>query len=133
MPERARRGDADHTGKRVARARCLGREDVFDTGDRRRTFQRELFSEMRHPDAARAAVEQAHLRVSAIEADGPTGLSAIQVEIPDIDGLELEVTGSGQTKAVTATARRWGRDSIRARIDVIARHDQPQSAATGGE
>jgi len=74
------------------------------------------------PDAHRCfESEQAHLRVSAIEADGPTGLSAIQVEIPDIDGLELEVTGSGQTKAVTATARRWGRYSIRARIDVIAR------------
>ena len=74
------------------------------------------------PDAHRCfESEQAHLRVSAIEADGTTGLSAIQVEIPDIDGLELEVTGSGQTKAVTATARRWGRYSIRARIDVIAR------------
>jgi uncharacterized protein (DUF58 family) len=74
------------------------------------------------PDAHRCfESEQARLRVWAIEADGPTGFSAIQVEIPDIDGLELEVTGSGQAKAVTATARRWGRYFIRARINVIAR------------
>jgi uncharacterized protein (DUF58 family) len=65
--------------------------------------------------------EQARMRVWAVEDGGPTGFSAIQVEIPDIDGLELDVTGAGQAKSVTATARRWGRYFIRARVDVIAR------------
>jgi uncharacterized protein (DUF58 family) len=74
------------------------------------------------PDAHRCfETEQARLRVWAIEDGGPSGYSIIRLEVPDIDGLELEVAGSGQTKAVTATAQRWGRYFIRARVDVIAR------------
>jgi uncharacterized protein (DUF58 family) len=76
------------------------------------------------PDAHRCFEnEQARLRVWAAEDVEPTGFSAIRVEVPDIDGLELEVvdSGSGQTKAVTATAQRWGRYFIGVRVGVIAR------------
>lgn len=83
------------------------------------------------PDAHRCfESEQARLRVWAIEDGGPTGFSTIHVAIPDIDGLELDVTGAGQAKAVTATAQRWGRYFIRARVEVIARGGLLAGAAT---
>src|SRR6185312_6922817 len=65
--------------------------------------------------------EQAHLRVW-ITGEGE-GLPAVQVTVPDVEGMDLEVPDSdaGQEKTVTATARRWGRYWIAARVDVIAR------------
>lgn len=65
--------------------------------------------------------EQAHLRVW-ITGEGE-GLSAVQVTVPDVEGMDLEVPDSdaGQEKTVAATARRWGRYWIAARVDVIAR------------
>ncbi|OSC25210.1 DUF58 domain-containing protein [Mycobacterium vulneris] len=72
------------------------------------------------PDAQRCfETEQAHVRVWVTQ----EGASAVQVTITDITGMELEIPESdaGQEKTVTATARRWGRYSIGARIDVVAR------------
>ena len=73
------------------------------------------------PDTQRCfETEQAHIRVWATEQDGA---SAVRVTVPPIAGMELEMPESDadHAKTVTATARRWGRYSIEARIDVVAR------------
>ncbi|BCZ20394.1 hypothetical protein MTY59_02490 [Mycobacterium senriense] len=83
------------------------------------------------PDAQRCfESEQAHVRVWVTQ----EGASAVQVSIPDIAGMELEISESdaGQEKTVTATARRWGRYSIGARIDVVARGGLLTGTATVG-
>ncbi|WP_249266742.1 DUF58 domain-containing protein [Mycobacterium colombiense] len=83
------------------------------------------------PDAQRCfETEQAHVRVWVTQ----QGASAVQVTIPDIAGMELEIAESdaGQEKTVTATARRWGRYSIDARIDVVARGGLLTGTATVG-
>lgn len=83
------------------------------------------------PDAQRCfETEQAHVRVWVTQ----QGASAVQVTIPDIAGMELEIPESdaGQQKTVTATARRWGRYSIGARIDVVARGGLLTGTATVG-
>lgn len=84
------------------------------------------------PDAQRCFEnDQAHIRVWVTEEDGT---SAVQVTVPDIAGMELEIAESdaAQAKTVTATARRWGRYSIGARIDVIARGGLLTGTATVG-
>ena len=84
------------------------------------------------PDAQRCFEnDQAHIRVWVTEEDGT---SAVQVTVPDIAGMELEIAESdaAQAKTVTATARRWGRYSIGARIDVIARGGLLTRTATVG-
>jgi uncharacterized protein (DUF58 family) len=84
------------------------------------------------PDAQRCFEnEQAHIRVWATEEDGT---SAVQVTVPDIAGMELEIAESdaAQEKTVTATARRWGRYSIGVRIDVVARGGLLTGTATVG-
>ncbi|OMC24333.1 ATPase [Mycobacterium colombiense] len=83
------------------------------------------------PDAQRCfETEQAHVRVWVTQ----QGASAVQVTIPDIAGMEFEIAESdaGQEKTVTATARRWGRYSIDARIDVVARGGLLTGTATVG-
>lgn len=83
------------------------------------------------PDAQRCfETEQAHVRVWVTQ----EGASAVEVSIPDIAGMELEIPESdvGQEKTVTATARRWGRYSIGARIDVVARGGLLTGTATVG-
>lgn len=83
------------------------------------------------PDAQRCfESEQAHVKVWVTQ----KGAAAAQVTIPDIAGMELEIAGSGavQGKTVTATARRWGRYSIGARIDVVARGGLLTGTATVG-
>ncbi|OBJ17507.1 ATPase [Mycobacterium colombiense] len=83
------------------------------------------------PDAQRCfETEQARVRVWVTQ----QGASAVQVTIPDIAGMELEIpeSGAGQEKTVTATARRWGRYSIDARIDVVARGGLLTGTATVG-
>lgn len=73
------------------------------------------------PDAQRCfEKEQVHIKVWATE---ERGRSAVQVTIPDIAGMELEIAESDapQAKTVTAIAQRWGRYAIGARIDVVAR------------
>ncbi|OBH53971.1 ATPase [Mycobacterium mantenii] len=75
--------------------------------------------------------EQAHIRVWVTQEDRT---SAVEVTVPDIAGMELEVAESdaGQAKTVTATAQRWGRYSIEARIDVVARGGLLSGTATAG-
>ena len=84
------------------------------------------------PDTQRCfETEQAHIRVWATEQDGA---SAVRVTVPPIPGMELEMPESDadQAKTVTATARRWGRYSIEARIDVVARGGLLTGTATVG-
>ncbi|BBY41475.1 hypothetical protein MMAN_56090 [Mycobacterium mantenii] len=75
--------------------------------------------------------EQAHIRVWVTQEDGT---SAVEVTVPDIAGMELGIAESdaGQAKTVTATAQRWGRYSIEARIDVVARGGLLSGTATAG-
>ena len=72
------------------------------------------------PDSQRCFEnEQARLRVwVTTEGSGAVGLT-----VPDVEGMQLEVldSDSRQTKTVAATAQLWGRYSVRARIDVVAR------------
>ncbi|MGN6337509.1 DUF58 domain-containing protein [Mycobacterium sp.] len=84
------------------------------------------------PDTQRCfETEQAHIRVWATERDGA---SAVRVTVPPIAGMELEMPESDadHAKTVTATARRWGRYSIEARIDVVARGGLLTGTATVG-
>lgn len=49
--------------------------------------------------------------------------SAVELTVPAVDGMALDVleTDSREAKAVAATAQRWGRYTVRARVDVVAR------------
>ncbi|OCB22895.1 DUF58 domain-containing protein [Mycobacterium intracellulare] len=72
------------------------------------------------PDAQRCfESEQAHLRVWISGEE--QGLSAARLTVPDVEGMELEIADAGQAKTVAATAQRWGRYRIAARVEVIAR------------
>ena len=74
------------------------------------------------PDAQRCFEgEEACLRVW-ITGD-EQGLSAARVAVPDVEGMKLETaqSDSGQERTVAATAQRWGRYPIGARVDVVAR------------
>jgi uncharacterized protein (DUF58 family) len=74
------------------------------------------------PDAQRCfETEQAHLRVWITGEE--QGLSAARLTVPDVEGMDLEIldADAGQEKTVTATAQRWGRYPIAARVDVVAR------------
>jgi uncharacterized protein (DUF58 family) len=76
------------------------------------------------PDTQRCfESEESQIRVWATEDGGAKGFSAVQVTVGEIEGMQLEVTDadSGQPKTVAATAQRWGRYRIQARVDVIAR------------
>ncbi len=76
------------------------------------------------PDSQRCFEdEQARLTVWATEEGGATGFSAVEIAVPGVEGMQLEVvdSDSGQAKTVVATAQRWGRYFIRARVDVVAR------------
>lgn len=65
--------------------------------------------------------EQAHVRVW-ITGEEP-GLSTARLTVPDVEGMDLEIPNddAGQEKTVAATAQRWGRYRIAARVDVLAR------------
>ncbi|OBL05381.1 ATPase [Mycobacterium sp. 1245499.0] len=72
------------------------------------------------PDTQRCfESEQARIRVWVTD----DAASAVRLTVPDIAGMELDITETdgSQAKTVTATARRWGRYSIEVRVDVIAR------------
>lgn len=74
------------------------------------------------PDAQRCfESEQAHLRVWISGEE--QGLSAARLTVPDVEGMELEIADAdaGRAKTVAATAQRWGRYQIAARVEVIAR------------
>ncbi len=63
--------------------------------------------------------EQARLRIWATM----EGSGGVEVAVPAVEGMRLDVAdaGSHQVRTVAATAQRWGRYSIRARVDVVAR------------
>jgi uncharacterized protein (DUF58 family) len=76
------------------------------------------------PDSQRCFEnEQARLRVWLTGADGDAGPAAAELTVPPIAGMQLEAldTESCDAKTVAATAQRWGRYPIRARVEVLAR------------
>jgi len=76
------------------------------------------------PDAQRCFEnELARLTVWVTEDAATSGFSTVEVSIPEIDGMALELLSadSRHAKTVAVTAQRWGRYFIRARVDVLAR------------
>jgi uncharacterized protein (DUF58 family) len=79
------------------------------------------------PDAQRCfESERARVTVWATEEGGgagPTDQSAVELTVPAIEGMQLEVLDSDSRKAktVAATAQRWGRYSLKVRVEVAAR------------
>jgi uncharacterized protein (DUF58 family) len=67
--------------------------------------------------------EQARLTVWATEEAGPGEASAVELTVPAVEGMQFDVaeSDSRQAKTVAASAQRWGRYVIPARVDVIAR------------
>jgi uncharacterized protein (DUF58 family) len=66
--------------------------------------------------------EQAQLTVWVTEDTGANGASAVQLTVVAVEGMQLEVLDSdSRHQTVAATAHRWGRYPVRARVDVIAR------------
>ncbi len=87
------------------------------------------------PDSQRCFEgEQVRLRVWATEEGGAAGSSVVEVTVENVEGMQVEVrdSDSRQAKAVAATAQRWGRYSIRARVDVVARGGLLTGTATVG-
>jgi uncharacterized protein (DUF58 family) len=85
------------------------------------------------PDAQRCFEnDRAQVSIWATEEGGATGFSAVEVTIPAVEGMQLEVldADSSQTKRVAATAERWGRYFIRARVDAVARGGLLSGTAT---
>jgi uncharacterized protein (DUF58 family) len=73
------------------------------------------------PDSQRCfESEQARLKVWVTRAPGP---SAVELTLSPVAGLQLEVLEpeSRHAKTIAATAERWGRYPVRARIEVVAR------------
>ncbi|OBK44563.1 DUF58 domain-containing protein [Mycobacterium sp. 1081908.1] len=66
--------------------------------------------------------EQARLRVWLTE-DGDAGPSAVELTVRPAAGMQLEAldSESRHAKTVVATAQRWGRYPVRARVEVLAR------------
>jgi uncharacterized protein (DUF58 family) len=79
------------------------------------------------PDSQRCfESERARVTVWATEEGGgagPTDQSAVELTVPAIEGMQLEVLDSDSRKAktVAATAQRWGRYSLKVRVEVVAR------------
>ena len=87
------------------------------------------------PDSQRCFEgEQVRLRVWATEEGGAAGSSVVEVTVENVEGMQVEVldSDSRQAKAVAATAQRWGRYPIRARVDVVARGGLLTGTATVG-
>lgn len=80
--------------------------------------------------------EQVRLTVWATEESaagaGTAEPSAVELTVPAIAGMQLEAldSDSPRTKTVAVTAQRWGRYSIRARIEVAARGGMLTGTAT---
>ncbi len=76
------------------------------------------------PDSQRCFEnEQVRLTVWATDESGVDESSAVELMVSSVEGMQLEVldADSRQAKTVAATAQRWGRYPIRARVEVIAR------------
>jgi uncharacterized protein (DUF58 family) len=66
--------------------------------------------------------EQARLTVWATEKAGTGEASAVELTVPAVEGMQFDVVESDSRQAKTvASAQRWGRYVIPARVDVIAR------------
>ena len=66
--------------------------------------------------------EQARLTVWVTQKAGGNGASAVDLTVVAVEGMQLEVLDSdSRHQIVAATAQRWGRYPVRARVDVIAR------------
>ncbi|MEZ0351038.1 DUF58 domain-containing protein [Mycobacterium sp. pR1184] len=67
--------------------------------------------------------EQARVRLSATEEAGAPNAWAVELTVPAVEGLQLEVVDSvsSHAKTVAAVAQRWGRYAICARVDAVAR------------
>ncbi|WP_407689408.1 DUF58 domain-containing protein [Mycobacterium sp. HUMS_1102779] len=65
--------------------------------------------------------ERVRLRVWATTEDA--GAATVELAVPDVAGVRLEVLAADgrAAKTVAATAHRWGRYCLRARVDVVAR------------
>ncbi|OBH84473.1 ATPase [Mycobacterium scrofulaceum] len=76
------------------------------------------------PDSQRCFEDdRARLRIWATEAGEATGTSAVELTVPAVEGMQFEVLDADSRDATTvaATAQRWGRYFIRARVDAVAR------------
>ncbi|MDT5146641.1 MAG: hypothetical protein QOC58_1286 [Mycobacterium sp.] len=85
------------------------------------------------PDAQRCFEgEPAQLRVWVTEESVAPGSAAVELTVPPVDGMQLDVldSDSQQAKGVAATADRWGRYAVRARVDVVARGGLVAGSAT---
>jgi uncharacterized protein (DUF58 family) len=67
--------------------------------------------------------ERARVTVAATQEAGVPRSWAIELTVPDVESMDLELldSGSPQAKTVAVVAQRWGRYSIRARVDALAR------------
>ncbi|WAC90368.1 DUF58 domain-containing protein [Mycobacterium sp. Aquia_213] len=67
--------------------------------------------------------EQARVTLSAAQEAGAPITWAVKLTVPAVEGMQLEVldSASRHAKVVAAVAQRWGRYSIRARVDAVAR------------
>ncbi len=67
--------------------------------------------------------ERAKVTLLATEEAGAPGAGAVELTVPAVEGMELEVftSDSRHAKTVAAVAQRWGRYAIGARVDAIAR------------
>ena len=66
--------------------------------------------------------EQARLTVWVTQKAGGNGASAVDLTVVAVEGMQLEVLDSdSHHQTVAATAQRWGRYPVRARVDVLAR------------
>ncbi len=85
------------------------------------------------PDAQRCFEnDRARLRIWMTEEGEATGFSAAELTVPAVEGMQLEIleSASPHAKTVAATAQRWGRYFIGARVDVIARGGLLSGTAT---
>src|SRR5271166_172400 len=85
------------------------------------------------PDSQRCFEnERARLTVWVTEESAPTGSSAVELTVSPVAGMQLEVLEpqSGHAKTVAASAQRWGRYPIRARVEVVARGGLVTGTAT---
>ncbi|ORW94437.1 ATPase [Mycobacterium sp. IEC1808] len=75
------------------------------------------------PDSQRCFEnEQARVRVWLTQ-EGDSGPAAVELTVPPVAGMQLEALDddSRHAKTIAATAQRWGRYPVRARVEVLAR------------
>ncbi len=76
------------------------------------------------PDSQRCFEnERARVKVWVTEDASTTGASAVELTVSSVEGMQLEALepDSGNAKTVAASAQRWGRYPVRARVEVVAR------------